>query len=87
MLASLILLPGLALAGGTAVLLVRGVKRAPEGYEDEQGFHPGPMPPDPGRNEGRAMVAVGASADRGRAKSVRITTHAPREVGQPLKVC
>ncbi|HUL52513.1 MAG TPA: hypothetical protein VLT83_03780 [Opitutaceae bacterium] len=84
MIASLVILLILALTGGAAVLLVRGVRRAPEGYEDAAGFHLGPTPPVP---VGRAIpAAADASEMPVHAGVVRFRGRAARDVAPALKV-
>jgi hypothetical protein len=81
---AIVLVLVLALASGAALLLA--AKRAPEGYEDEEGFQLGPTPPGLGRDEVAAVKAAGAGAGQNRAHEVRIKGSAARKSGSPVKV-
>ena len=86
MLASLIILLVLALAGGAAVALILAVRRAPEGYEDAQGYHPGPTPADWESDETPGVMAAGSSAREDQTGGVCRKELAPQAVGSPLEV-
>jgi hypothetical protein len=87
MLAFLIILLVLALAGGAAVALILAVRRAPEGYENAQGYHPGPTPADWESDETPGVVAADSSAGGDQTGGVRRKELAPQAVGSPLEVC
>lgn len=66
----------LGVMGAATVVTVWAVRRAPEGYEDEHGFHPAPVPPvrladEPARPQAVAALAgpgqVGADVGAARA--------------------
>lgn len=85
MLAFLVILLVLSAASGAVVLFV--ARRAPEGYEDEDGFQLGPMPPDLEMREAGAATAVRDDAGRGHADAVQITGSSAPEFEAPLEVC
>jgi len=84
MLAFLVIL--LVLIAASCALVLDVARRAPEGYEDEDGFQLGPMPPDLGMREVGAAAAVRDEAGRDHAGTRQVTGSSAPNYGASVAV-
>lgn len=84
MLVFLVILLVLSAASCAVVLFV--ARRAPEGYEDKDGFQLGPMPPDFGMREVGVATAARDEAGRDHVAAVQIAGSSAPKYEAPVEV-